>query len=74
MQILDKIIELLSDGEWHFIHEVAGQLHNEVQTLFAIELLHEYGFAEISGSVKVALSKRMLEFWRKIKEIEKAET
>lgn len=68
--MLDVLLEVLNDGRYHTIHEIAEKLHeNEVKTAVCITFLHEFGFV-VSSGLGVLLNEKVKEFLVKIKEIE----
>jgi len=86
MEVLDILIEILSDGDWHSINEIS--IHkslsslsiSQIQTL--LNFLAEYDFIEVNQRpaydltvliVEAKLTESMLEFLRKIRWIEKLE-
>ena len=85
MESLDAMIDLLSDGQWHSINEVSTlkplQHLTMTQIQMMLNLLIEYDFVEVNQRpgydltsliVEAKINPRMLEFWRQIKEVERA--
>ena len=84
-EILDAILELLSDGNWHTINEVSTQqplLKTPMNRLAQVlNVFEEYGFIEFNQKeaeglyvmVEVKLSDSTLAFLRKIRWAEACE-
>jgi len=78
LQVLEKfnvIFELLEDGKWHSLNEIAGKsgLH-EFKLEIITNFLAEYDFIELDKAKrKTRLAASVADFLKKIKHVEKAE-
>ena len=69
---IDKVLELLSDGEWHALDEVASILGiSGVKIGLIASFLNEYGLISLRPSVKAKLTKPQQQFMKQIKRVEK---
>jgi len=69
---IDKILELLKDGEWHEIEEIAGKTQLYEFKVDVLTFLAEYDFIEIDTEErKTRLTALSLSFLREIEDMEK---
>jgi len=86
MEVIDKIMEALSDGSWHDLNELSakkGLTNVSITKLtLVLEFLAEYDFIELSETwkgeplrtvVEAKLQTSAQEFERKIRLVEKTE-
>ena len=71
---VDEVLELLGDGEWHNLDEVASILEvSGVKVGLIASFLNKYGLISLRSGVKAKLTKRQQQFMKRIKWIEHAE-
>jgi len=75
LHVIDTILELLKNGEWHRRKEIADKTRlQEVNVELITSFLAEYDFLELDKKdKKVKLSLHMLRFLKKIEAIEQVE-
>jgi len=82
MMVLDGILEVLADGEWHHLTEISAKAKplrelsiTDLETI--LYTLSEYDFVEIGEEPHFVLETRInpivRDFWKKIKWIERKE-
>ena len=73
MSTIDEVLWLLIDGEWHELEEIAEKAEiSKFKTEMILRFLDEYDFIQINiDHKKVKLKPSMLEFFNKIRHIEK---
>lgn len=72
MQVVNVILDLLEDGKWHSLTELASRagLH-EFKLELITSFLAEYNFVELNkDNKKIRLNVSVTDFLRKIKHIE----
>jgi DNA-binding IclR family transcriptional regulator len=69
---IDEILDLLKNGEWHELKEVAGRTHlREVKVEIISSFLAEYDFLEFDErEKKIKLSPQLRLFLKKIEGVE----
>jgi len=73
MEVLDRFLELLMDGQWHDLTETAHKLGITGVKMGLIAGFFKYfGFVEVEG-VKAKLDGRVRGFLKTIKWVERAE-
>ena len=75
MEKFNVILDLLEDGKWHSISEIAGKsgLH-EFKLEIVTKFLAEYDFIELDKAKrKTRLAASVADFLKKIKHVEKTE-
>lgn len=72
---IDDILELLNNGEWHGLKEIADRIRlNEFKVELITSFLAEYDFLEFNKKEKrIKLSPQLLHFLKKIEEVEREE-
>jgi DNA-binding IclR family transcriptional regulator len=75
MQAIDKIFEILHNGDWHKVTEVAEKTGTQESKIELISsFLSTYDFLEYDKkSRKIKLSTELQDFFGKIREIEQKE-
>jgi len=70
---IDEILDLLKNGEWHGIKEIADKVQlREFKAELITSFLAEYDFLELDKKErKIKLSPQMLLFLKKIESIER---
>ena len=65
--IIDQVLELLSDGEWHNLNEVASILGvSGVKIGLIASFLNKYGFIDLKPGIKAKLTELMHQFLREL--------
>lgn len=72
MSLIDQILELLRNGEWHEIKEITGKTKlDESKVGLIMNFLAKYGFIELdTREKKTSLAPSLLSFLKKIQDIE----
>jgi len=70
---IDEILDLLKNGEWHGVKEIADRVQlRELKVELITGFLAEYDFLEVDKKEKrIKLSPHMLLFLKKIEDIER---
>jgi DNA-binding IclR family transcriptional regulator len=76
MQAIDKIFEVLHNGDWHKVTEVAEKTGTQESKIELISsFLSTYDFLEYDKRTqKIKLSTELQDFFEKIREIEQKES
>jgi hypothetical protein len=76
MSVIDKILWLLRDGEWHDLKEITKNIElSEFKVEIAVNFLGEYDFIQQNEKTrKIKLQPSILKFVRKIHYVEREET
>jgi len=76
MLAIDKIFEILTNGDWHKVTEVAEKIGTQESKIELVSgFLSAYSFLEYDKKTKrIKLSTEMQDFFEKIKEVEQKET
>ena len=70
--VIDQVLELLSDGEWHNLNEVASILGvSGVKVGLIASFLNKYGFIDLKLGIKAKLTEPTHQFLKWIKRVEK---
>ncbi len=75
MEMVNAVFNLLEDGKWHSLTQIANKsgLH-EFKLEIVTNFLAEYDFAEVNkANRQVRLTMSVVDFLKKIKHIEKEE-
>lgn len=72
MLAIDEILDLLKNGEWHELKEIAGRTHlHEVKVEIITSFLAQYDFLELDErEKKIKLSRQLQLFLKKIEGVE----
>ncbi len=75
MSVIDEILWLLSDGEWHDLKELGKNIAlSKFKVEIAVDFLGEYDFIQQNTQAgRIRLQPSILEFINKIQRIEKEE-
>lgn len=75
MSVIDEILWLLRDGEWHNLDEIIEYISmSEFKVEIAVNFLGEYDFIQVDEKAKkVRLQPSILEFVKNIQQIEREE-
>ena len=76
MSTIDQILQLLKDGKWHDVNEIAEKTAlPQSKIKLAFEFLNEYDFAQLKENNESAkLKQSIVEFVEKIQRLETEET
>jgi len=70
--VTDEILQLLRDGKWHDLRDIAEKCSKPAKVEITIRFLSEYGFIEMNKKGRKArLRPLMLEFFDEIQQLEK---
>lgn len=75
MSIIDEILWLIRDGEWHDLKEITEIIElSEFKLGIAVNFLGEYDFIQLNKKArKIRLQPSILEFVKHIQQIEREE-
>lgn len=75
MPAIDRIFEILTNGDWHKVTEVAEKIGTQESKIKLVSsFLSAYSFLEYDKKTKkIKLSTEMQDFFEKIKEVEQKE-
>jgi len=75
MLAIDKIFEILANGDWHRVTEVAEKIGTQESKIELVSsFLSAYDFLEYDKKTKrIKLSTELQDFFEKIKEVEQKE-
>ena len=75
MSAIDRIFEILTNGDWHKVTEVAHKMGTQESKIELVSsFLSAYSFLEYDKKTKkIKLSTEMQDFFEKIKEVEQKE-
>jgi len=76
MSVIDEILWLLRDGEWHDLKEIRENIElSKFKVEIAVNFLGEYDFIQLNTKAgRIRLQPSILDFINKIQRIEKEET
>lgn len=72
MKLIDKILELLSNGEWHYVKDILSITHEKpIRVLSCVNFLIHQDFIQIDRiEGKIKLLPSMKEFLDELKKVE----
>lgn len=75
MSVIDEILWLLRDGEWHDLEKISENIPlSKFRVEIAVKFLEEYNFIQLNTKTRrVRLQPSILEFINKIQHIEREE-
>lgn len=72
--MFDELIDMIADGKEYNVKELCDKIADIMTQLHWT--LHDHGFAEVierEGEFYIKLNPAFVEFWKKVKEIERSE-